>query len=171
MDHVDKLLCVQNRLATIVTHLPNRTRPKHNPAPKPEVASKEQAIANSEHCLSVSNNTVQCSACLSRCNLNSACFWEFIKSKCDPANKPSSFNIIALNGQVRMGSIVSHETHKLFSYPGIVYCGGCGFMAGAVMRALKTTCKGVQGRTIHGQRVLDALAAGILPPYVSKWPE
>ena len=44
-------------------------------------------------------------------------------------------------------------------------------MAGAVMRALETTCKGVQGRTIHGQRVLDALAAGILPPYVSKWPE
>ena len=44
-------------------------------------------------------------------------------------------------------------------------------MAGAVMRALKFPCKGVQGRTIHGQRVLDALAAGILPPYVSKWPD
>ncbi len=44
-------------------------------------------------------------------------------------------------------------------------------MAGAVMRALKFPCKGVQGRTIHGQRVLHALAAGILPPYVSEWPE
>ena len=52
-DHVNMLLSVQNKLATIITHLPNRKRPKHNPVPKPVIASKEQAMAKSEHCLTV----------------------------------------------------------------------------------------------------------------------
>ncbi len=171
MECVETLEAVQNRLSTIITHLTQRKRPKHFQAPKPAPITKEQAIARSEHSITVVQNTAQCSQCFSQCSMNSTCFWEFIKSKCNPAKKPSSLSNIAIDGPVRVGKQVSHASHKMYVYRGIKYCGGCGYMAGALMRALTKACKGVQGWTIHGQRVLDALAAGILPPYVSEWPE
>ena len=169
-DLVNKLKLIQNRLATIITHLPNRKRNKQVHVPKPVSISKESAIARSKHCITVVQNTVQCTKCLSQCSMNSSCFWEFINSACNPARKPSYFNNIAIEGSVRVGNIVSHSTHKMYSYRGIKYCGACGFMAGAVMRALKNECKGVKGRSTHGQRVLDAIASGLLPPNVSEWP-
>ena len=165
------LHCIQNRLATIITHLPNRNRTKDKPLPKPPKASKDQAVAESEHQLSVEKMVVTCSVCLSKCNINSTCFWEFIKSKCSPANKPSQHNVIAINGQVRVFNNISHTSHSMFSYRGIKYCGLCGYMAGEKMRSLKQQCKGIHGRTAHGQRVLDAIAANILPPNVSAWPD
>ena len=91
---IDMLHCVQNRLATIITHLPNRNRTKDKPLPKPPKASKDQAVAESEHQLSVEKMVVRCSVRLSKCSINSTCFWEFIKSKCSPANNPR--NIMSL---------------------------------------------------------------------------
>ena len=170
-EHINMLHCIQNRLATIITHLPNRKRIKSNPVPTPAKESKEQAMAKSEHKLTTSGAVVRCSVCLSQCNFNSTCFWEFIKSKCKPAESPSTFNVISINGQVRVGNISSHISHSMFSYRGIKYCSYCGYMAGSLMRSLKQQCKGVQGRTDHGQRVLDALASGILPPNVTAWPD
>ena len=167
---VETLYAVQNRLATIITHLPQRKVSKNNPVPKPAPETKEHAISSSEHKITVVQNTVQCSSCFSQCNLNSACFWDFVKSKCHPAHKPSTFSNIAIVGSVTIGKQVSHASHKMYVYRGIKYCSLCGYMAMGVMRALAKTCKGVEGRTIHGQRVLDALAAGVLPQYVSEWP-
>ncbi len=162
---------VQHRLATIITHLPKRKQTKSYPVPKPLIDKKEQAMAKSEHNLSTCGVIAKCSKCLSQCNLNSGSFWEFIKSKCTPAHSPSTFNAIAIQGQVRMGDALSHVSHPMFSYRGIKYCGQCGYMAGKLMRSLKLQCKGVQGRTIHGQRVLDSLAANLLPPNVTTWPD
>ena len=170
-EHTNMSHCNQNRLATIITHLPNRKRIKSNPVPTPAKESKEQAMAKSEHKLSTSGAVVRCSVCLSQCNFNSTCFWEFIKSKCKPAECPFTFNVISISGQVRVGNISSHISHGTFSYRGIKCCGYCGYMAGTLMRSLKQQRKGVQGRTDHGQRVLDALASGILPPNVTAWPD
>ena len=168
---VDTLRLVQDRLATVILHLPQRKKVKQVHVPKPVPLSKEQAIARSQHCITVEQDTVQCSACLSQCCINSSCFWEFIKSQCNPAKRPSSFSNIGINGPIRVGNRVSHDSHSIYSYRGIKYCSGCGYMAGAVMRELSKACKGVQGRTVHGQRVLDAIAANIFPPGVSEWPE
>ena len=71
---VDTLRLVQDRLATVILHLPQRKKVKQFHVPKPVPLSKEQAIARSQHCITVEQDTVQCSACLSQCGIISSCF-------------------------------------------------------------------------------------------------
>ena len=56
------------------------------------------------------------------------------------------------------------------SYKGVKYCAACGFLAQRRMQSLIKPCNGSDARSLHGQRVLDAIAAQELPPGVTHWP-
>ncbi len=152
--------------------MPRRNKHKHEPAiPKLPKDTKEQAFKKSKHFLETNDHWVRCLVCHSSSNINSSCIWEFIASDCIAAKKPSNKNIIALNGQVRVCNKLSHISHAMYAYRGIKYCAHCGYMVRSVMHGLAQPCKGITQRSIHGQRVLDALAADLLPIGVTEWPE
>ena len=162
---------MQLRLATIVCNLPRREKQKQMPPIRPPKPSKEQAIANSKHKLVVKESSVVCEVCLSKCNYNSASVWDFIASNCYPAFAHNPCTPIVINGLVRIGNKISHVSHILYSYRGVKYCSQCGYMAQKLMKSLAKPCHGLAGRSVHGQRILDAINSNTLPPGLDEWPE
>ena len=97
-------------------NLPNRKKEaKHVPDFKAPKATKEQAIAASEHSLITSNNIVNCSVCLSQMHVNSLKLQEFLESACVPVAPPSAHNNQMLNAPLRIGKKVTHETHAMYA--------------------------------------------------------
>ena len=70
-----------------------------------------------------------------------------------------------------IGRQVTHVSHVLYMYRGLIYCSKCGARAGASrLRKLAKVCEpAVPGST--GRLVLDRINAGIKPPGIVKWPD
>ena len=163
---------IQLRIATIVCNLPHR---KHNKiesgsrVPARAIESKKQALAKSMHTFQTTNSVVKCIECLSQMHINSPKLLEFARSQCTPC-KSIAFNIKAV-GQLRIRNQVSHASHDILSYRNIQFCNKCGYMVKRCMKNLIQPCNGSDNRSVHGQRVLDAIACGMLPPGVNFWPD
>ncbi len=163
---------IQLRIATIVCNLPHR---KHNKkyccsrAPSRDCESKQQALAKSMHDTVTTNSVVKCVGCLSQIHINSPKLLEFARSPCTPC-QTIAYNTKSV-GQVRIRNQVSHPSHDILSYRNIQFCNKCGYMVKRRMQNLIQPCNGSDNRSIHGQRVLDSIASGTLPPGVNFWPD
>ncbi len=175
IDTLRMVRCIQLRLATIVCNLPRRQYKKsinHGRAPVLDRNTKDQAMAKSEHSLSTTNMVVQCSECLSKVHFNSPHFHEFMRSPCTPVNVHTNKRIcVSIIGQIRIRNQMSHPTHDIYSHRNIQYCNKCGYMVKRRMQNLIKPCNGSDRRSIHGQRVLEAIARHELPPGVNFWPD
>ena len=163
---------IQLRIATIVCNLPKRkhvSKQWHDFAP-PKVNPITQAEADTEHNISVTTSVAQCSKCLSRVHIKSATYIAFLKAPCKPAQFTDE-HTASIIGQVTIRNQTTHITHNMHSYKGVTYCAACGFLAQRRMQSLIKPCNGSDARTMHGQRVLDAIAAQQLPPGVTHWPD
>ncbi len=125
----------------------------------------------SHHSFATSKDVVKCCACLATTGLNSPAIWARINSECHPAIKQRINQPINIPEPLVIGNRASHSSHNLYPYKGIQYCGACGFMALKLMRSVVLECKGTQGRTLHGQRVLDVIKDNICPIVGQAWPE
>ena len=163
---------IQLRIATIICNLPKRkhvSKQWHDFAP-PKINPLTQAEADTEHNISVTTSVAQCSKCLSKVHIKSAAYIAFLKAPCKPAQFTDN-HTASISGQVTIRNKTTHITHNMHSYRGVKYCAACGFIAQRRMQSLIKPCNGSDARTMHGQRVLDAIAAQQLPPGVTHWPD
>ena len=66
------------------------------------------------------------------------------------------------------GNQMSHTSHDLYSYRGLLYCNKCGARSGVnQIRKLAKPCEAITGA---GKLVLGCIKKGIRPPGVDMWP-
>jgi len=159
---------IQYRLATILVHLPNREKAHRNKsatALKPDIQSLRAATS---HTLAEDGNRVRCSDCHSSFLQADPSFQHWLQSPCSgigpSCDKPTPINFDGLH----IGNSVTHHSHKLHKYRGLVYCKRCGCRAGLSLRKLSKPCR---PPTTYGATAIAAISAGKLPPRLSQWPE
>ena len=76
---------------------------------------------------------------------------------------------VRLRGTHRFGPFLLHPTHVLWFYRCMYFCVVCGRRAAHHVRQLQHPCVGSPGP--YQVRFLRDLAAGVLPPGVSVWPD
>ena len=67
-----------------------------------------------------------------------------------------------------IGNRVTHISHKLFRYRGLVYCNRCGSRSVHKLYKLGDPCEPATG---YGKTNLDRIRLGLLPYNLNKWPE
>ena len=130
-------------------------------------------ISLSHHSLVRRQHILFCTVCKGRISYNSPNLRAFLNKECDIVdqvhvkrydNKP-----VPINTTVQISNAVTHPSHRLMSFRGIVFCNACGCAAQKVLRGLAKPCKGA--RNGHGQRVQERIAQGLLPYGMTKWPD
>ncbi len=69
---------------------------------------------------------------------------------------------------VRIGNQVTHASHNIYSYKGLVFCMNCGYIASVKLVGLASKCNNT--KTSKGQSNIDRIAKGLLPHGVHHWP-
>ena len=87
--------------------------------------------------------------------------------------------------QLQVAHQITHPSHNLYNMRGVIFCMKCGSMSGGtsikglVKPCLRPEVEGRAGkgfsRGAHGQRVLEALARGVMPEPIRRnfggWPD
>ena len=63
---------------------------------------------------------------------------------------------------------MTHHSHRLFVYRGLVYCNKCGARGPSRLNKLADAC---EPPSADGQRMLNAVRAGVVPPGLDSWPD
>ena len=156
---------IQNRLATVVCHLPHRVKGVREPKAVVPRTPLTQLIAASQHDLVLNNGTWKCMACHSVFTSENKKFKEFISTECVPPKAVSGD--FAFKGTININGQSSHSTHSLRIYRGIFYCVKCGGLGHKKLDLLAGHCSTVKE---HGSRVIAKIGLGLLPPGISAWP-
>ena len=92
---------------------------------------------------------------------------EFIKTECREIVKNRS-QFFHVGYPVRVGTKISHSSHKINGYRGVFFCTQCGNISAQRMIGLVRPCTGVLSQ--YGRNNIIALEKGDLPPKVAEWP-
>ena len=154
---------IQVRLANIICILPNRPR-------GPKVVKKFSSLPSIEMCLkNTSHNIVhkhgsnlyKCTICHECVSHGSKNLRKFRNSQCiyvqDSNDKPSR-----IGTQMMVAKQITHESHELCIYRGIIFCNTCGKTGGGGTKiiSLADICKGKPPLNSHGHKVKSTLAQG-----------
>ena len=167
---------IQKRLVAITLNLPAQNKhvvvPKPTKEPAPPIA---ELIAMSQHVIVVKNLWYSCSNCKSSFKRSDAGFKHWLQSGCLPltaASTSAAPRHVPMGNPVHMGSQVSHHTHDLYIYKGLVYCNVCGNRgSNNQIRKLAKPCSGPPLPYTYGALALAAIRDGCLPPGLNQWPE
>ncbi len=94
-----------------------------------------------------------------------------IGADCTPIHNYNLIQPSVVPMLIRVEHQITHNSHKLYTFRGIVYCRLCGYSAKSTLRGLAIKCNGREGGSTHGQKVLDNIAKNNLPPGMGCWPE
>ena len=76
---------------------------------------------------------------------------------------------VPISMPIHIGNQVSHSSHSLKKYKGLIYCNKCGARAaGTQMKYLAKQCL---PPTTMGRRTLACIKSGRLPSGLTEWPE
>ena len=174
IDHTYLTKRIQARLATIVCNLPNRSKHIKYKVPKEVATSRQTLISLSHHSLVQRGDIIFCTVCKGRINFNSPNLRSFLDKVCDIVSQVhvgryAQDKPVRINTTVQIANSVTHPSHKLMSYRGVIFCNACGCAAQTVLRGLAKSCK--RSRNGHGQRVQERIAQGLLPHGMNTWPD
>ncbi len=145
---------IQNRLATILVSLPKRQSDKHR-TPKISRTPLSELIQASAHSCVEDEQRVQCSLCLNSFKKSDPALRHWLSNQCIGYGPDLTRPIPLLRSQVHLGNRITHASHKLFKYKGLIYCKVCGSRAGAL--GLKKLSKPCLPPTAYGRTFLNAL--------------
>ncbi len=160
---------IQLRLATIITCLPNRTKPRKQKGEA--VLSLSQAYLNSKHTLVSSEHRVTCVKCTMSFKTSDPHLREWLKLSCEDLStdfsRPSRPSRVDIS--IHHGNNNTHYSHSLCTYRGLLYCNVCGSRGGKWgFQHLSRQCV---PPTQYGLASLKAIRDGRLPPNLPEWPE
>ena len=151
---------MQRRAATIICHLPHRERLPKVSMPRVTFPSVEHCIDISQHAIIRSGPTLRCVICDARMNENGPHVRRFLATPCVAAINFMQYQPKRVPKPIMVGNKITHESHNLFTYRGVVFCQTCGFTAQRMLKGLAAECRAGRERTQHGQRCIDAIAKG-----------
>ena len=161
-------------LATILLNLPTRQRERvDKPAPAPKV-KLDSLLAHTSHTLVHLHNRIRCSRCYSSFSLSDPACKSWLQLQCSPVAPSSSSTQhvstpIQLIEQIHLGNQISHNSHKLASYRGLIYCSQCGARAGRnQIRHLAAQCLPTSST---GEYLLKHIRDKKLPPGFTTCPD
>ena len=163
---------IQRRLATILLNLPDRTNNKPKPKPIPRV-HLDHLLENTSHKVVNLANRVRCTKCYNSFSLNDAACKAWLQTSCFPnqvptAPAPRPFPVL-LDEQIHLGNQISHISHKLVKFRGLIYCSACGCRFGNnQMRGLARQC---EPPTDAGEALLKSVLNNKPPAGYTNWPE
>ena len=138
------------------------------PQPRPDLG---QLLSNTAHTIQVTGPRYFCSVCLSNFHIGDPSCKAWLQSVCIPpfSVQPASIhNPTPLTDVCHIGNSVSHISHQLYSYRGLIYCNKCGSFAGS--SRLVNLARACEPPTDTGLRVLTSIAEGNMPHGVTMWP-
>ena len=160
---------VQRRLATILVNLPDRVA-SHSRTKSPHVRTPlDDLIARSCHKIVRSGNRFACSVCLSNFSIKDPSLRPWLQTACQTDVQPPRLHKpIKCSENTHFGNQMSHTSHDLYNYRGLLYCNKCGARSGVnQIRKLARPCEAITGA---GKLVLGCIRKGIRPPGVDMWP-
>ena len=131
----------------------------------------EELIALSSHTLIRKANRVSCTVCHSSFRINDPSCKPWLSTVCHPVpfSPHIEHKVINVTEPIHIGNQLSHSTHCLRKYRGLLYCSKCGARSGNnQIRLLARQCT---PPTKYGQRTLDELENGQIPAGLSQWPD
>ncbi len=157
---------IQYRLATILVNTPNRPKAKAEKGPVPLALC--DLYLSSSHVLHESECRVYCARCGSSFHKKDPSLRKWLSLHCQGIGSDKDRPIPIPLEQVHRGNAVTHVSHRLYTFNGLVYCNRCGCRAGvAGLRKLGHPC---EQPTTYGKASLAALCAGKKPPGLVSWP-
>ena len=156
---------IQLRLATILTHLPSRSTPKR-PKVCPAVPLDE-ILSSTLHVIKLIKSRYHCSKCLQSFHSKDTSLKAWLQTTCFTASHLSD-KPYSITYPIHKGNAVTHSTHKLKIFNGLIYCSKCGSRDS--WKGLVALAKPCNPPARHGAVSLAALREGRLPPNVQSWP-
>ena len=170
---INLVKAIQKRLIACVLGFPARAKLNkvEERCPRPALASLEVLCAVSSHTTFRTDWKIHCVGCLAAVSLRSPFLRDWIASPCPCiATKHTDFShqpFKIVGAAVAIGKAVSHFSHHLWSFRGLVYCNKCGARSVSVLHGLANQC---QPPTLAGSQVLNAISNDKLPPGLDHWP-
>jgi hypothetical protein len=173
--HYTKLVSkIQNRLATILLYLPRREHNRKVKEPRVLKPTSHQLLQETNHSVVSSGNRYTCTKCHSSFHVSDPAFKSWLQCACMPVaehsvyDKPRPLNDADV---FHIGNRVTHVSHVLYMYRGLIYCNKCGARAGVNrIRKLANVCE-TAARASPGRLVIDRINAGMKPSGIVKWPD
>ena len=158
------------RLATILLYLTNRvTIPKTKVETTPSV-KHDTLLLNTSHTIACSKNRYACTVCQSNFHRTDSGFKTWLQTECIPVGTPTHPDQprpLLEDDALHIGNNVTHSSHTLYLYRGVIYCNKCGARSGTnQIRYLAKPCE----PHVTGQAVIDRINAGKLPKGLTHWP-
>ncbi len=158
---------IQHRLTTIICNLPNR--PKRPPKIIEPRVPLQSICDNSSHILHESDSRIACARCHNSFNKHDPALRGWLQCMCQAIGSSSDKPIPLSLTQLHSGNRVTHHSHKLLQYRGLVYCNKCGSRDGRLgYKKLASQCA---PPTPYGIQSLKALRECIKPPGLDRWPD
>ena len=170
LSQVQRVKHIQKRLTTIAMYLPAREK-KHE-ATKPPVVPRPNRVAllaSSSHSIITNGSRYTCTVCKSSFSSSDPGCNHWLSTQClAPMLSPQEHVPARFEGPVHIGNRISHFSHDLYSYRGIIYCNTCGARSGInQIRNLGSQC---EPSGSGGQAVLRAIELEKNPPGGTEWP-
>ena len=138
--------------------------------PQPRI-KLDQLVAKTTHTI-FEGNRIQCSVCPNSFNINDANCKHWLKTSCIPqmgaATAQQQTKPVPLNESIHFGNQVSHSSHKLMCYKGVVYCSKCGTRNGS--NQIRYLAKQCQAPTTAGRFLLHCISQDKPPAGLTEWP-
>jgi hypothetical protein len=160
---------VQRRLATILINLPDRVTSRSAKASPQVRIPLDDLLARTNHKLVKVGNRYACSVCLNNFSIKDASLKHWLQTACHTDCQPPHLHKpIRCIEHTHFGNQMSHTSHDIYKYRGLLYCNKCGARSGVnQIRKLARPCEAI---TEAGKLVLGCINKGIRPPGVDMWP-
>ena len=129
----------------------------------------DDLLKETSHTLTFIGTRMRCIKCLSCFSSNDPASKHWLTTRCVhevSANPHPQVlqNPIPINQPIHAGNQLSHSTHTLKNYKGIIYCSKCGARSGTnQIRYLATPCEPPTAAGSAGSRTLALIAKGTVP--------
>ena len=105
-------------------------------------------------------NRISCARCHNSFNKKDPCLKAWLVCSCVAIGKDTDRPVTIPYEEIHLGNRVTHISHSLFKFRGIVFCNKCGTKGSAKLHKLSSPCL---PPTQYGISNLKALRAGKLP--------
>ncbi len=172
--YVELVVKIQKRLATILLNLPHRQINKPEKATAIPRKKLEDLLKDTSHNVVASGMRLSCHNCLNSFRSDDPGCKHWLTTMCVPERSSQvESQLLHAPVQIQMpihvGNQVSHSTHSLKSYRGLIYCSKCGSKAGD--NQIRYLAKACEPPTYSGRRTLARIENGRLPPGITEWPK
>lgn len=165
---------IQNILATILLNLPDRKHKNAKPFPKQGIALQD-LLSSTLHVINEEEisprspfGRVSCARCHSSFKRNDPNLKHWLTCRCRDLGTGSDRPVPIPYEELHMGNRVTHYSHSLYRYRGLVYCNKCGAWSAEQLWGLSAPCEPPRD---HGRAALKAIRNGKRPHNLDRWPD